>query len=80
MEQNQYEKRGPEVETAILKSKDGRYIIHRTIITDIKPVKYYEKVLEPGSGGNIPSPSRKLADIQLDMLDELIHVPWTMAG
>lgn len=35
----------PIIETAIKKSEDGRFVIHRTIITDIKPVKYYEKVL-----------------------------------
>ena len=36
----------PILETHIGKSKDGRYIIHKTVITDIKPVKYYEKVIE----------------------------------
>ena len=37
--------RAPIIETQISKSKDGRWILHRTIITDIKPVKYFEKVL-----------------------------------
>lgn len=27
------------------KSKDGKYIVHQTIFTDIKPLKYYEKVV-----------------------------------
>ena len=36
----------PIVETQLSKSKDGKYILHRTIITDIKPVKYIQKVLE----------------------------------
>ena len=44
MEQ-QFEQQKPIVETQISKSQDDRFIIHRTIITDIKPVKYYEKVL-----------------------------------
>ena len=35
----------PIVETQISKSKDGKYVIHKTIITDIKPVKYWEKVM-----------------------------------
>ncbi len=35
----------PQIEFYARKSKDGKYIIHRTVITDIKPVKYYEKVL-----------------------------------
>jgi hypothetical protein len=32
------------------KSEDGKYVIHQTIFTDIKPLKYYEKVVtqEPG--------------------------------
>ncbi len=36
----------PIIETAIRKSDNGLFVIHRTIITDIKPVSYYEKVLE----------------------------------
>jgi len=36
----------PIVETQIGKSKDGKYVLHRTIITDIKPRTYYERVLE----------------------------------
>jgi len=39
----------PILETKIRKSKDGRYVIHQTIITDIKPIKYWEKVMENSS-------------------------------
>ena len=35
----------PIIETKIFKSKNNKFIITKTIITDIKPVKYYEKVL-----------------------------------
>jgi hypothetical protein len=35
----------PVVESSIEVSKDGKWIMHRTIITDIKPMSYYEKVL-----------------------------------
>jgi len=35
----------PLIEFHARKSKDGRYIVHQTIFTDIKPVKYYEKVV-----------------------------------
>lgn len=35
----------PILETQISLSKDGKYIIHRTIITDIKPIAYIQKVL-----------------------------------
>lgn len=35
----------PILENTISKSEDGKWIIHKTIITDIKPVSYFEKVL-----------------------------------
>ncbi|MCD6464465.1 hypothetical protein J7L02_03020 [Candidatus Woesearchaeota archaeon] len=35
----------PIVETVIARSEDGKWLVHKTIITDIKPVTYYEKVL-----------------------------------
>jgi hypothetical protein len=38
-------KRMPKIEFQARKSKDGKYIIHRTVFTDIKPVAYYDKVL-----------------------------------
>lgn len=39
-------KKMPHIESKYEKSKDGKYIIHRTIITTIRPVSYFEKVLE----------------------------------
>ena len=39
-------KKQPVIETKIRKSRDGRWLIHQTKITDIKPVNYFEKVLE----------------------------------
>ena len=39
-------KQKPIVETRIEKSKDGKFVMHRTVITDIKPVQYFEKVLD----------------------------------
>jgi len=35
----------PKVEFIARKSKDGKYMIHKTVFTDIKPIAYYEKVL-----------------------------------
>ena len=35
----------PIVETAVAKSDDGKWVVHKTTITDIKPVSYMEKVL-----------------------------------
>ncbi len=37
--------RQPILESSISKSEDGKWIIHKTVITDIKPVSYFEKVL-----------------------------------
>ncbi len=39
-------RRMPLMETRISKSKDGKYVIHKTIITTIRHVEYYKKVLE----------------------------------
>jgi len=36
----------PILETSIGKSMDGRWVIHKTVVTDIKPVAYFEKVME----------------------------------
>ncbi len=35
----------PIIESQVSKSEDGKWLIHKTIITDIKPVAYFEKVL-----------------------------------
>lgn len=35
----------PIIETNLSLSEDKKWIIHKTTITDIKPVKYFEKVL-----------------------------------
>jgi hypothetical protein len=39
-------KKMPVVESKFSKSKDGRYLVHKTIITTIRPVSYFEKVIE----------------------------------
>lgn len=44
----------PIVETQISKSKDGKYLLHVTKITDIKPIGYYQKVME--SAGAVIAP------------------------
>lgn len=40
----------PVVETSVAKSSDGKWVIHRTTITDIKPVSYMEKVMNSKNG------------------------------
>ena len=39
-------KKMPLVESRISKSKDGRFMIHKTVITDLKPVEYYKVVMD----------------------------------
>ena len=39
-------KKMPRIESKVFKSKDGKWIVQRTTITTIKPVKYFQKVLE----------------------------------
>ena len=36
---------GPQIESTVSISKSGRALIHRTVITHIKPVAYYEAIL-----------------------------------
>lgn len=36
----------PIVQTKISKSEDGRFIVHKTIITDIKPAEYYKAIMQ----------------------------------
>ncbi|MFW5852537.1 MAG: hypothetical protein ACOCUR_00745 [Nanoarchaeota archaeon] len=36
----------PLIETTVRRSKDGSYLINKTTITSIKPVEYYQAVLD----------------------------------
>ena len=38
-------RRMPVIQTRFSKSKDGRYLIHQTTITTIRPIAYFEKVI-----------------------------------
>jgi hypothetical protein len=35
----------PILESSITRSEDGKWVVHKTTITDIKSVNYFEKVL-----------------------------------
>ncbi len=37
--------RQPIIESFVSKSQDGKWVVHKTTITDIKPMSYFEKVL-----------------------------------
>lgn len=36
----------PLIEARLSKSKDGKYLIHRTIITYVRPMSYYKAIVE----------------------------------
>lgn len=36
----------PIIKTNVKLSKTGEYVVHETIITDIKPIAYWKKVLD----------------------------------
>lgn len=50
----------PIIRSTISKSKDGKYIIQRTTITNIKPVAYYDAVV-----------NGKMAVVEEDIQEEL---------
>ena len=39
-------KRQPIIDSSVTLSEDRKWLIHKTTITDLKPVAYMEKVLE----------------------------------
>jgi len=39
-------KKMPVIETVVFKSRDGKYVVNKTTITDIKPVNYFQAVLD----------------------------------
>ena len=39
-------KRMPLIESKVFKTPDERWIVHRTIISQVKPVEYYRAILE----------------------------------
>ena len=52
----------PLINTRITKSKDGRFLIHKTEIVNIRPMAYYEAVLSD------KEPMKSDADKQIDAL------------
>lgn len=45
-------KRMPNIETRLRKSKDGKYLINQTIITHVRPLDYYEAILNGSLDGD----------------------------
>ncbi|MBT5022272.1 hypothetical protein HON01_05595 [Candidatus Woesearchaeota archaeon] len=46
-------KRMPNIETRLRKSKDGKYLINQTIITHVRPLDYYEAILNGSLDGDL---------------------------
>jgi hypothetical protein len=57
-------KKMPIIENKITTSKDGRFLIHRTIITHIMPTDYYRAVL----ANSVKVVEEDLTDEQISML------------
>lgn len=39
-------KKMPRIETKIAKSKSGKFLVHQTIITHIRPMAYYQAIID----------------------------------
>jgi len=39
-------KKMPIITTAVFKSKDGKFLVHKTSIVHIKPMKYYKAIVD----------------------------------
>ncbi len=39
-------KKTPTIRTRIKRINSGEYVLHETIITDIKPIKYYKAIVD----------------------------------
>ena len=44
----------PIIRSSLFKSKDGRFMVHKTTITTIKPTKYYEAVMSAPGEEEVP--------------------------
>ncbi len=50
-ENKEYRKNVPELETRVRLSQDRKWVISQTVITDIRPALYFEKMLaDQGEG------------------------------
>ncbi len=60
-------RRMPLMESRFMKSKNGKYLIHQTIITTIRPMQYFEKVI--AGEGTIED-----VDVQKTLADDVMSV------
>ncbi|MEM4637886.1 MAG: hypothetical protein QXK76_02590 [Candidatus Woesearchaeota archaeon] len=57
-------KKMPIIESKITTSKNGRFLIHRTIITHIMPIDYYRAILN----NTVKVTEEELTDEQIDKI------------
>lgn len=57
-------KKMPIIESKITTSKNGRFLIHRTIITHIMPIDYYKAILN----NTVKVTEEELTDEQIDKI------------
>ncbi len=55
----------PLVQSKLFKSQDGRFIVHKTIFTDVKPTSYYEKVVHAPATNDIVADEEGLQEVML---------------
>jgi hypothetical protein len=36
----------PNIKSYVFRSKSGRFLVHKTVVTDIKPVQYYQAIVD----------------------------------
>lgn len=54
----------PNVEFFTSLSMDGKYVICKTVITAIKPIAYFQKVMQGSSSSTKQTPSTEATDVQ----------------
>ncbi len=59
-------RRMPIVQSRVFKSKNGKLLIHKTTFTDIKPVAYYDKVMEAPGEEDVPEEITKVIEAAVE--------------
>ena len=62
----------PLIESTFSKSKDGKYLIHKTVITTIRPTAYFEKIIESEGSIDDKEVQESLADDSLVVKGEML--------
>jgi len=63
----------PAIETKITKSDDGKWLIHRTSITHVRPVAYYQAVLD--NDGEAAKEAESNDQVSLEDIEAMKETP-----